>query len=625
MSICVECGEFELYYVPACGDPAVGESNVLLFAGNELTALKAEIREMDEAFGNLDQAKAAGEPEAVVNAQDHLAKLLKSYIKPTANLPDKHLVQAYAINGKRWTRIRSDRMRNHWRSYKIDKSLLETTRGSDGKSSLNRAELAQAFKAVGNKIKADLAKGISYSGTAQVAKGQVSGSITDVWDANWLKWVDAVNESLTYSTGNANFDLSAGAQLLRGYAGFGVQLGYDPKKGNYALKGNAEARAILGEAKATFTGYFIDKDGWHALIEFGDAGASEAGTQGQLDFGYFRFSAEISASAMLGASIYGTAGLEFATEPTGMVRVKPSAADSKGEIAAGAFAGVEAGGSVKGNFEWMNPGWRDAAGASEPASWKALVSVGVTGFVSAGAGAEATLKITYEGGRFMFRCEARAVLGVGAKGGITGVVDFRYIIELITYIYVQLRDNDFAFLYFVSEAAYQALVRISLIVIEYGQAALDGTIEGISNLMESVTSALTGAKAAREYADKIVARPNALIFASPEAKGAVLYKLSERFTFDLSSPYILSFEERQEYAILTVISTIQSQREWAQVVERITPTGAKTTAAAGLARLRAIMDGGARNSFETMIRAIGSFPESTTRLAGTPITVRNLA
>lgn len=33
MSICVECGEFERFYVPACGDPAVGESNVLLYAG----------------------------------------------------------------------------------------------------------------------------------------------------------------------------------------------------------------------------------------------------------------------------------------------------------------------------------------------------------------------------------------------------------------------------------------------------------------------------------------------------------------------------------------------------------------------------------------------------------------
>ena len=340
MSICVECGELELYYVPACGDPAVGESKILLYSGEELQALHAEIREMDAAFGALEEAKVDGEPQAIVDAQDHLTILLKGYIKPTENLPSKHLVQAYSITGKKWTRIRSDKMRNHWRSYNVDKSLLRAQQGTDGRSALARTQLRDAFKASAKKISDDLQRGISYNG--QIAKGVVSGSITELWDANWLKWVDAVNESLTYSTENAHFDLSAGAQLLRGYAGYGVQLGYDPKKGSYALKGNAEAKAILGEAKVRFSGYFVDREGWHALVDFTDEKASEAGHQQQIDFGYFRFQLRVDATAMLGASIYGTAGIEFATEPSGSVRVKPTAAGSKGEISAGAFAGVEA-------------------------------------------------------------------------------------------------------------------------------------------------------------------------------------------------------------------------------------------------------------------------------------------
>lgn len=240
----------------------------------------------------------------------------------------------------------------------------------------------------------------------------------------------------------------------------------------------------------------------------------------------------------------------------------------------------------------------------------------IGGTIYGSAGAEATLKITYEQGRFMFRCEARAVLGVGAKGGISGTIDFRYIIELIMYIYNQLKDNNFAFLRFVSEAAYHALVRISLIVIEYGEAALEGSIAAISNLMELVASPFTEANAAEEYARKIQARPVALIFASPEAKGAVLYKLSERFLF--------SFEERQEAAILIVVGTMQSRREWNQVVERISPTGTKTSAAAGLARLRAVLDGGSAAKFETLIGAIGSLPPDT-MLAGSPVVVWNLA
>ena len=615
MSICVECGEFELFYVPACGDPAVGESQILLYAGDELKALQAEIREMDTAFGTLERAKTEGDPESIVEAQEHLAKLLKTYIKPMEKLPEKHLVQAYSINGKKWTRIRSDKMRNHWRSYKIDKSLLTAEHGSDEKSALPRQRLRSAFQEASKKIASDLGNGITFKG--QLAKGAVSGSITELWDANWLKWVDAVNESLTYSTGHANFDVSAGAQLLRGYAGFGVQLGYDPQKGNYSLKGNAEAKAVLGEAKARFSGYFVDRDGWHAMIEFSEKHASEAGSASQLDFGYFRLHGIIEVSAMLGASIYGTAGVEFKTEPAGKVLVKPALADSKGEVAVGAFAGVEAGGAFTGMFEWQNPGWREEEnGALQDSGWKAMVKIGVIGALSGGAGAEATLRIEYEEGRFMFRCEARAVLGVGAKGGLNGAVDFRHIIEFIMYVFHQLKDNKFAMLHFIQEEAFDAMVRINLLIIEKGTAFLNAATEDIAIKIQSAFEDIADARAAEIYARKIQTRPMALIFAAPEVKGAILYKLSETYWF--------SREERQEAAILTVVGTVQNGREWEQIVERISKEGTKVGEAAGLARLRRVLDGGSARKFETLIRAIASLPPST-MLAGTPVVVRNIA
>ncbi len=615
MSICVECGEFELFYVPACGDSEVGGSNILLYAGDELNELKQEIREVDQAFGALDQAKVEGEPEAVVAAQEHLAKMLKSYIKPMQGLPDKHLVQAYAINGKKWTRIRSDKMRNHWRRYNIDKSLLKTEHGSDGRSALSRQGLRDAFSTASQKIFEDLKGGITYSG--QIAKGTVSGSVTDLWDANWLKWVDAVNDSLTYSTGNANFDLSAGAQLMRGYAGFGVQLGYDPKKGSYSLKGNAEAKAILGEAKATFSGYIVDTDGWHALIEFSQERASAAGSAAQLDFGYFRFHGKIEASAMLGASIYGTAGVEFKTEPAGNVLVKPALADSKGELALGAFAGVEAGGSATGAVEWRNPGWKEGeVGAIQASGWTALVSIGAALAASAGAGAEASLKITYENGKFMFRCEARAVLGVGAKGALNGSINFEKILEFLMYVYHQLKDNNFAMLHFIDALAFEALKQLNLLLVEVGSAIVSWSAGEIERALKAAYLPIANANAAEAYARKIQSKPTALIFASPEVKGAILYKLSERFVF--------SWEERQEAAILTVVGTVQTQREWEQIVERVSPTGGKVGAHVGLARLRAVLDGGSARKFETLIRAIRTLPPAT-MFAGTPVIVRTLA
>jgi len=622
VGICVECGQFELYYVPACGDSAVGESNILLFAGDELKELKAEIAHVDKHFTALERAKRDEEPDEVVQAQDHLAKMLEEYIRPTAELPDKHLVQAYSIRGKKWTRIRSDKMRNHWRSYNVDKSLLEAKSDASGGKSLPRNKLVAAMRDVSKKVKDDLAGGINFKG--QIAKGSVSASITELWDASWLKWVDAVNDSLVYSGSSGYHDLSAGAQLLRAYAGFGVELGYNPKKNSYGLTGHAEARAILAEAKAKFDGYVPHRDGWHALIPYGAPKASEAGSQKTLNFGYFRGRLTITSHAMLGASIFGTAGIEYSPGAGNSVLVKPSAAGAKGQVSAGAFAGVEAGGGLAGALEWQNPGWREGEnGVIHDAKWAAIIEIGVAVAGNAGIGAEVDFYITFENGKFMFRAKAQLVIGLGAKGSLKGIIGFDTIYEFVMYVYHQLNDNNFDYLEFMDENAFNFVVGMILYCLEKGidlaRLTADGVsqiIDGIGDLSNAIRADFSSAAKAETYAKHIKSRPFALIFSPPEAKGAVLYRLSQTFYF--------SREEHQEAAILTVVGTMQSRREWEQVVERITPNGTKSSAAAGMARLNAILDGGSQRKFDMLVRAINNLPPAT-YYAGQPVVVRNLA
>ena len=76
--------------------------------------------------------------------------------------------------------------------------------------------------------------------------------------------------------------------------------------------------------------------------------------------------------------------------------------------------------------------------------------------------------------------------------------------------------------------------------------------------------------------------------------------------------------------ILTVVGTMQSRREWEQVVERITPNGTKSSAAAGIARLNAILDGGTQRKFGMLVGAVNNLPPAT-YYAGQPVVVRNLA
>ena len=94
--------------------------------------------------------------------------------------------------------------------------------------------------------------------------------------------------------------------------------------------------------------------------------------------------------------------------------------------------------------------------------------------------------------------------------------------------------------------------------------------------------------------------------------------------YRLSATFYSSWEEHQEAAILQVMATMQTTREWKKVVERITPTGTKSTEAAGLLRLRSVMDGGSGASFESMLRFLNRLPERTL-VAGSPVKIENLA
>lgn len=615
MSTCVECGDVELFYVLACGDPEVGESFVLLYSGRELQALSAEIHAMDAAFNAVEQASTQEDPQMVVDAQDHLAKMLDGYVTPMARLPDKHIVQTYALKGSKWTRIRSDKMRNHWRKYPIDRRLLRAQQAG-GKSQLDRVNLRNAFREVTKKVTEDLKGGIRFRG--QLAKAQYDWSAHDIWDTSFTRWIDAVNDSLTYSGSGAMHDLTAGAQLMRAYAGFGADLGYDPKKGTYGLSGNAEARAVLGEAEAKFSGYVPHRDGWEALIPFDNGHASVAGKQSELNFGKFRGSLVITAHAMLGASIYGTAAIEYKAQPDGRMQILPSAAGVKGEVAAGLFAGVEAGGSATGAMQWHNPGaiYTDTKKELIPTAWVNLFTIGATVAANAGAGLEGVLKITFENGKFMFRCEARAVWGIGAKGGITGGVDFKSMFEFVSYVYIQLKDNDFSYLDFMDDSAFHAVIGMLLLALEKGIDIGSIAVTGVQSLITAVKTDFADSAEAEKYARHIKSQPNELIFSPPEVKGAVLYRLSATF--------YSSWEEHQEAAILQVMGTMQTTREWKKVVERITPTGTKTSKAAGLARLRSVMDGGAGSSFERMLRLLSALPDRTL-VAGRPVVIDNLA
>ncbi|WP_298262168.1 hypothetical protein [uncultured Litoreibacter sp.] len=610
MSICMDCGDIEIFYVPSCGDPAVGSSVVLLFGGDQaLAELNAEITAMEAAFDALQtatpDANTAGDPH------DALANMLKDYIDPAGALTSKHVVQVFNVRSRKYNYIRSDKMRNHLRSYQVRPQLLEPRQvgsNTDPKQ-LDKPSLIAALSGVKEQLASDLASGVQAEGT--LIQGNVSGSLSKIWDGSFARWVDGINNSLLVSKSGDNYDLSAGAQLMRGYAGFKVNLGHNPSENSYGLSLGGNARANLAEAKAELTGYLPDRDGWHALLDLGGDGSSNGQTgnsQTQLDFGYFRFKAQISADAMVGASIMGNVGIEYKPEADGKVMGRGSDANGKGGVAAGAFAGVEAAAEVKGGLEWDNPEKRQSSGRH---GWATVFEVGVTIAANAGIGASAEFNIEYyePTGKIYVRGGAQLVIGVGAKGGITAALGLNTIADFIMYIFHQLVANDFAKLNFIAPKAFKAIQDLALFVL-LAPARLTMDIgRAVIVAARAVTEMFKDAQEAEDFARRIQARPDILTFGPPETKGMVLYRLSETF--------VNSREEYQEGAILVVMDTIQSRREWEQVIERVSQDGSKTGKAAGMARLNYVLDFGSQRKFTEKVLEIESqreiAPDTPTR------------
>ena len=67
-----------------------------------------------------------------------------------------------------------------------------------------------------------------------------------------------------------------------------------------------------------------------------------------------------------------------------------------------------------------------------------------------------------------------------------------------------------------------------------------------------------------------------LRFMAPEAKGALLYHLTETFWLSRSGMFWISREEPQEDATLMILSLIQTRREFQEVCEHMAEDGSKS-------------------------------------------------
>ena len=395
--------------------------------------------------------------------------------------------------------------------------------------------------------------------------------------------------------------------MMRFTYGASVQGTFKPSKGKFMFCAEGSTEFALAEGQAKVTGYFPDAQGHHVVARWFE---DEKGEQ-SADLGYLQLALEVVLYGFAGASamicvnthfdakgglpaLRGAFKEEDHTNKQEGRKKKPGKKDDPMLQGAGVegslFAGVKAGCDVKLKLNWRNPEQKN--------EWRDLAEAGYGVAVAAGAAVEGEFKIEYERGKFHVRAHAGIVAGIGASGTVNCVVNVEKIIELIQFCYTELRKADFGYVCVFDQDAFYAISAL----ISYHFAFAVETTELLSEQWIKVDRWWNDRRVknaeAKMLAQNIIADSEGVLrYATPEAQGRMLYILSETFW--------LTTEENQEKAVIKLLSYIQSEKEFDEVCEHMTPDGQSNhTPDDGKARLNDLLDFTQQGQFDKWLNKL---------------------
>lgn len=459
----------------------------------------------------------------------------------------------------------------------------------------------------------------------------VSGDIS--YEATLTEWANAWNNQYKEYSKDGNYiDVSAGAQFLRLTANASMLNTWNPDTGNVHIKGEAKADLTVFCGKVNSTTYVPDRVGWELKFMVSDTkeakiGILRAKIEGELR-GYVGASAQ--AEGNLQFVTFGnkqllmgnrTPGSRFATRKKEGVTIKDSKENPKGlELKGEAFGGAKVGGSMGGALQWLKPfdslvdelpNMLHTFGLDSPALKEILPPISQSekkkgahlgefqDFASLTLGADAELgiglsgefKVRFVKGKFRFHIKGSLCLGAGAKGEVEGEITPELFPEFAIWVIYQLYGIDYKHLTIITKEAFMAL---SYVLIMGGRAIYEEYYKSISaefediksdfnDFIDKISTQLTDAKRRsterNDFANVINAKPDSVYLFSPEAKGIALYILMGDGAYDRidinnqGDGFLPDPNKNRKKAVLHILSSIQTKREWKKVLARITKDG----------------------------------------------------
>lgn len=543
------------------------------------------------------------------------------------------LIPLKKTTGFKMTHIRSDKIKNHWRKYKL--SEVDKKSGEASFVKYENKEIITGKDKHGNDIKKTVRSAKIDTNELKKQLKDLSSSLKFkkelVEDSNIIlfDWANRMNKGLTWpkesdspddeATYYQYVDLSAQAQLMRYSHGVGLSAEFNPLEKKVSAKMEGHASFALGEAKASAAFYIPDRLGINLLfparVKPNISTGSVIADTGVCNMGALRYSITTVLSGNAGASLaielgieadasgemakgYGIKGRRGRLTPPPQPGTReinlanPIIHDVQAGGEIGAFAGIQAGGNIKGAIEWFDPHPEvyvdikhdaDKPIVAKERKFTAIATLALGASVQAGAGGSGVFYVTYIDGRFRIYCKAALCWGVGAKGSLGFEVDGNsYLAFMKSFLYM-LRNVDYQKLELMMAGdAFRSLCAIPIIMASEGIQAMEAMLDDLFVILQRIRTDLNDEDKRVNLMNSILSNPDQLKYTPPETKGAVIAILIDQNWVDWIDPRnqnndffsINSWKigplKRRKQAIFMALTWIQSQADYNNVMQHLT-------------------------------------------------------
>ncbi len=320
-----------------------------------------------------------------------------------------------------------------------------------------------------------------------------------------------------------------------------------------------------------------------------------------------------------------TAGSRFVERKNG-VRISSTNENARAlEVNGQAFGGAKIGASLGGALQWLKPfdslvselphiihtfgldsvemertlslaQQSEKKNNTQTGQFQDFASLTLAGDAELGAGLSGEFRVRFVKGRFRFHIKGSLCLLTGAKGEVEGEITPELFGEFAIWVVYQLYGIDYKHLTVISKEAFMAL---SYILVMGGESIYKKYYNDLSSEVYNVVLDFNSfikrlengikrdkytSSERNDFAIIINSDPRLVYRYSPEAKGIALYILTRDGSYDRididnqGDGFLPDTNKNRKIAVLHILSSIQTKREWKKVLSRITMDGVVSSA-----------------------------------------------